>query len=870
MGRAAARVATIVELLIGVADGIAAAHEAGILHRDIKPENILLAKNGYAKLADFGLAKLLEVDPLADDVLEAIKPSDNSTLIGTAAYMSPEQARGHALDGRSDVYSFGLVLYELLSGARPPARQDGTAPAVPPLGDDVPAPLRAIVAKALEPEPDDRYQTMRDLVVDLRRLVRRSGLDDLVPSGPFDPRTAQTGPAATPARRPWTRPAIYAAAFAVAAAVLLAAYYRADLRSAAQGKAIAVLPFANETGDADDVPISEGLGDALRERLMGLQGISVQARASSVSFRGQNADPRTIARSLGVGVLINGTVRRRGDNLEVLVEVLDEKGFAVRPALTFERPQRELEALQQQIASDVADVLVPAARASLATPPPAPTSQSERANMLVLFGNHYDHEVRDDLTIDEKKLDKAIDYYRSAAEADPKSIAAQSRLASALLYKGDVKEAREPMLAALDLAESAGASAVVAELSDVYNTSAEYLQKTSAPATAVEDAYAKALALNPQNTDALGAYALWFMAHSATVGPPRDADALFREAKRLDRQTILRYSDYAEYLGTTDDIDKLHELASEIATRFPNARGYRALARLYELTGELDIGIAWGLKAVALQPEQDEARWQVAEIFAKIGDFADAAKYDPKSLIQFWLQRRYDELVDFGQEYVIDNPWDLKAKGLLAFGYNATEDFAAAKYLLEKMGLPPRRGTDPINEGSVDTQYPQYLASYVDALQSLGGNDSLVTELATYQANDKTNSKGRPYTKSWWTHTNLACAQSQLGRYADALDAVDIVVAANGLVWSPLLQDSPCFKRLAAEPRFKAALERVEQRKKQLRERLPATLREFGVADVVPDRGSRDGAALESGGRRYRRRALRSRATAKSSALRQG
>ncbi len=97
----------IVELLIGVADGIAIAHEAGILHRDIKPENILLAKNGYAKLADFGLAKLLEVDPLADDVLEAIKPSDNSTLIGTAAYMSPEQAQGHALDARSDVYSFG-------------------------------------------------------------------------------------------------------------------------------------------------------------------------------------------------------------------------------------------------------------------------------------------------------------------------------------------------------------------------------------------------------------------------------------------------------------------------------------------------------------------------------------------------------------------------------------------------------------------------------------------------------------------------------------------------------------------------------------------------------------------------------------------
>ena len=134
----------IVELLIGVADGIAVAHEAGILHRDIKPENILLAKSGYAKLADFGLAKLLEVDPLADDAFQGLKPGNDSTLIGTAAYMSPEQAQGLPLDARSDVYSFGLVLHELLSGTRPLPADDARTHAAAPLGEAVPAPLRDV------------------------------------------------------------------------------------------------------------------------------------------------------------------------------------------------------------------------------------------------------------------------------------------------------------------------------------------------------------------------------------------------------------------------------------------------------------------------------------------------------------------------------------------------------------------------------------------------------------------------------------------------------------------------------------------------------------------------------------------------------
>ena len=253
-----------VELLTGVADALAAAHDAGILHRDIKPGNILVSQSGYAKLADFGLAKSLEDaarEPRGSQTTRA------GAVVGTIAYMSPEQADGRELDARSDIFSFGVVLYELLAGRRPfEARtslellQKVIHAEAPPLSDTIPAPLHEIVEKALEKDPAERYQTMRDFVVDLKRVARRSGVE-AHPSGEGTADRLPVAAAAGP--RVSRRPVIIALVAVLGLGVLAGGVWNWQSSDAVRRARSETIPAIASLVDKGDYPAAFARASAL-------------------------------------------------------------------------------------------------------------------------------------------------------------------------------------------------------------------------------------------------------------------------------------------------------------------------------------------------------------------------------------------------------------------------------------------------------------------------------------------------------------------------------------------------------------------------------------------------------------------------------
>ena len=678
----------ILEIAIQVTSALAAAHSAGIVHRDIKPDNVMVRRDGYVKLVDFGLAKLtaapeIDADPEAP-TREMINTADG-VAVGTANYMSPEQASGTDVDGRTDLWSFGVVLYEMTTGRLPFTGTNQNQIIAEILSNKLPPPpsrysgeltpeLERIIIKALAKDKDERYQTAKDLHVDLRRLKKQLESRVTTEDSEDAKQSRKTVQATVPQRdklgqmsgrlhavsgyRAWGAGAILLLAIAIVGFSLW--NFRTNSPTPRHIESIAVMPFKNESGNPELEYLADGITETLISTLSQVPNVNVKARSSVFRFKGRETSATDLGKELNVQAILYGHVAQRGNQFALNLELVDAATENALWNSQYTRNETDLITLQNEIARDVVGKL----KATVSGAAEPQLSKQYTANIqayhLYLKGRFYwNKRTAEDLR-------RSIKYFQDAISSDPNYALAYAGLADAYNFLGAFGIAATPPKDAMPEAKAAALKALEFDekLSEAHASLAFVKFYYEWQWQEAEKEFRRAIDLNPNYPLAHQWYSHLLMASGRTDESIAQAKSAL-ELDPLALPTNMNYGWQLFFAGRYDEaIDQLRKtlemepnfaqghwalgLALEQKKMFAEAgTEFQKAAALSESNATYIAALA---HSSAASGKKSEALKLLSDLNRRSGEYVPpywmAAAYaalDEKNLALDWLDKAYQE-----------------------------------------------------------------------------------------------------------------------------------------------------------------------------------------------------------------------------------